>query len=174
MITEETDMATEDKKTGRPSDYTEELAEIICLRLAEGESLRSVCRDEGMPSKQAVLRWLARNESFRAQYVRAKEEGAEAIAEELFDIADDGSNDWMEKLDKDGEAIGYQLNGEHVQRSKLRIDTRKWYLSKIMPKKYGDRIQHDQSITFNNLSDEELDKKLQELTNAQSQPGAED
>ncbi len=174
MINEETDMATEDKKTGRPSDYTEELAEIICLRLAEGESLRSVCRDEGMPSKQAVLRWLARNESFRAQYVRAKEEGAEAIAEELFDIADDGSNDWMEKLDKDGEAIGYQLNGEHVQRSKLRIDTRKWYLSKIMPKKYGDRIQHDQSITFNNLSDEELDKKLQELTNAQSQPGAED
>ncbi|EKS1846861.1 MULTISPECIES: terminase small subunit-like protein [Cronobacter] len=167
-------MATEEKKTGRPSDYTEELAEIICLRLAEGESLRSVCRDEGMPSKQAVLRWLARNESFRAQYVRAKEEGAEAIAEELFDIADDGSNDWMEKLDKDGEAIGYQLNGEHVQRSKLRIDTRKWYLSKIMPKKYGDRIQHDQSITFNNLSDEELDKKLQELTNAQSQPGAED
>ncbi|WP_336295520.1 DNA packaging protein [Cronobacter dublinensis] len=167
-------MATEEKKTGRPSDYTEELAEIICLRLAEGESLRSVCRDEGMPSKQAVLRWLARNESFRAQYVRAKEEGAEAIAEELFDIADDGSNDWMEKLDKDGEAIGYQLNGEHVQRSKLRIDTRKWYLSKIMPKKYGERIQHDQSITFNNLSDEELDKKLQELTNAQSQPGAED
>ncbi len=77
-----------------------------------------------MPSKQAVLRWLARNESFRAQYVRAKEEGAEAIAEELFDIADDGTNDWMEKLDKDGEAIGYQLNGEHVQRSKLRIDTR--------------------------------------------------
>ncbi|ELY5861529.1 DNA packaging protein, partial [Cronobacter sakazakii] len=96
-------MATEEKKTGRPSDYTEELAEIICLRLAEGESLRSVCRDEGMPSKQTVLRWLARNESFRAQYVRAKEEGAEAIAEELFDIADDGSNDWMEKLDKDGE-----------------------------------------------------------------------
>lgn len=167
-------MATEETKRGRPSDYTEELAETICLRLAEGESLRSVCRDDDMPSKQAVLRWLARNESFRAQYVRAKEEGAEAIAEELFDIADDGSNDWMEKLDKDGEVIGYQLNGEHVQRSKLRIDTRKWYLSKIMPKKYGERIQHDQSITMTNLTDEELDRKLQELTNAQSKPGAED
>ena len=127
-----------------------------------------------MPSKQAVLRWLARNEKFRAQYVRAKEEGAEAIAEELFDIADDGSNDWMEKLDKDGEPIGWQLNGEHVQRSKLRIDTRKWYLSKILPKKYGDRIQHDQSITMTNLTDEELERKLQELTDAQSQPGAED
>ncbi|EBF9036314.1 DNA packaging protein [Salmonella enterica] len=167
-------MAAEEKKIGRPSDYTEELAEIICLRLAEGESLRSVCRDDGMPSKQAVLRWLARNESFRAQYVRAKEEGAEAIAEELFDIADDGTNDWMEKLDKDGEAIGYQLNGEHVQRSKLRIDTRKWYLSKIMPKKYGDRIQHEQKITIADLSDEELDRRLMELTNAQSQSGTED
>ncbi|WP_447887264.1 terminase small subunit-like protein [Serratia fonticola] len=136
-------MATDVNKGGRPSDYTEELAEIICLRLAEGESLRSVCRDDEMPSKQAVLRWLARNEQFRAQYVRAKEEGAEAIAEELFDIADDGTNDWMEKLDKDGEAIGYQLNGEHVQRSKLRIDTRKWYLSKIMPKKYGDKVTNE-------------------------------
>lgn len=174
MINEEEFMATEEKKCGRPSDYTEELAEIICLRLAEGESLRSVCRDDDMPSKQAVLRWLARNEVFRAQYVRAKEEGAEAIAEELFDIADDGSNDWMEKLDKDGEAIGYQLNGEHVQRSKLRIDTRKWYLSKIMPKKYGERIQHDQRITINDISDEELDRKITELANAESQSGAED
>ena len=160
-------MGDTENKGGRPSDYTDELAELICLRLAEGESLRSVCRDDGMPSKQAVLRWLARNEQFRAQYVRAKEEGAEAIAEEMFDIADDGTNDWMEKLDKDGEAIGYQLNGEHVKRSKLRIDTRKWYLSKILPKKYGDRIQHDQSITVKNLSDEEIDKRLQELTNGQ-------
>lgn len=160
-------MATENKG-GRPSDYSEELAESICLRLAEGESLRSVCRDEGMPCKKTVLRWISRFPEFRAQYVRAKEEGAEAIAEELFDIADDGSNDWMEKLDRDGEAIGWQLNGEHVQRSKLRIDTRKWYLSKIMPKKYGDRIQHDQQITVKSLSDEELEKRLQELTNGQA------
>jgi len=166
-------MATEEVKCGRPSDYTEELAEIICLRLAEGESLRSVCRDEGMPSKQAVLRWLARNESFRAQYVRAKEEGAEAIAEELFDIADDGSNDWMEKLDKEGNAVGYQVNGEHVQRSKLRIDTRKWYLSKIMPKKYGDRIQHEQNITIKDTSDDDLDRRIKELMDGQVSPNDE-
>lgn len=158
----------EENKIGRPSDYTEELAESICLRLAEGESLRSVCRDDGMPCKQTVLRWISRISEFRAQYVRAKEEGAEAIAEELFDIADDGSNDWMEKLDKDGEAIGYQLNGEHVQRSKLRIDTRKWYLSKIMPKKYGDRIQHDQTITMADRSDDDIDKRIRELMNGQA------
>lgn len=156
-------MGDKEYKTGRPSDYTEELAETICLRLAEGESLRSVCRDDGMPCKQTVLRWISRIPEFRAQYVRAKEEGAEAIAEELFDIADDGTNDWMEKLDKEGEVVGYQLNGEHVQRSKLRIDTRKWYLSKIMPKKYGDRIQHDQHITLADRTDEEIEKRIQEL-----------
>lgn len=130
----------------RPSDYTSELAEAICLRLAEGESLRSICRDDVMPDKATVLRWIARHDAFRDQYVRAKEQGAEALAEEMFEIADDGSNDWMEQLDSEGEAIGYKLNGEHVQRSKLRIDTRKWYLSKILPKKYGDRIQQDVTV----------------------------
>lgn len=130
----------------RPSDYTSELAEAICLRLAEGESLRSICRDDVMPDKATVLRWIARHDVFRDQYVRAKEQGAEALAEEMFEIADDGSNDWMEQLDSEGEAIGYKLNGEHVQRSKLRIDTRKWYLSKILPKKYGDRIQQDVTV----------------------------
>lgn len=126
---------------GRPSDYTSELAEIICIRLSEGESLRSVCRDEELPAKATVLRWIARHDEFRDQYVRAKAQGAEAIAEEMFDIADDASNDWMEKLDAEGQGIGWQLNGDHVRRSQLRIDTRKWYLSKIMPKKYGDKLE---------------------------------
>lgn len=164
-------------KGGRPSDYTPEIAETICLLLSEGESLRSVCSDEGMPCKQTVLRWISQRPEFRDQYVRAKTEGAEAIAEELFDIADDGTNDWMERMDKEGNAIGWQLNGEHVQRSKLRIDTRKWYLSKIMPKKYGDKIQHEQKITINDKSDDELERLIQELMNGKSSPddeGAED
>lgn len=100
-----------------------------------------VCSDEAMPSKPTVLRWIARHDEFRTQYAKAKLEGAEAIAEELFDIADDGSNDWMERFDKEGGSLGWHLNGEAVQRSRLRIDTRKWYLSKIMPKKYGDRLE---------------------------------
>lgn len=150
---------------GRPSDYTPAIAEAICLRLAEGESLRSICSDEDMPSKQAALRWLTKHEEFRSQYVRAKEQGAEALAEEMFDIADDGSNDWMEKKDKDGEAIGWQLNGEHVRRSQLRIDTRKWYLSKIMPKKYGDKVQTDSVVThkFEEVDDEALKARALEL-----------
>lgn len=79
------------------------------------------------------------------QYARAKEIQAEGFAEELMDIADDGTNDWMEKLDKDGKPIGWMLNGEHVQRSKLRVDTRKWVASKLLAKKYGDKIQNEVS-----------------------------
>lgn len=130
---------------GRPSDYNQDIARAICLRLAEGESLRSVCRDDAMPPKGTVLRWIGIHAEFRDQYAQAKVDGAEALAEEMFEIADDATNDYMVdiELDEDGKekAAGYRLMGENIQRSKLRIDTRKWYLSKIMPKKYGDKLE---------------------------------
>lgn len=126
---------------GRPSDYTPELADEICARLAEGVSLRSVCKADDMPDASTVFRWLRKNEDFRQQYVRAKHEAADAMSEEIQDIADDGTNDWMEKFDKDGKSIGWELNGEHVQRSKLRIDSRKWLMSKMAPKRYGDKLE---------------------------------
>ena len=124
---------------GRPSIFTQELADTICERLAEGESLRRVCLDPDMPARSAVLRWLAADAAFQGQYARACEVRAEAIFDEMFDIADDGSNDWMEARDDDG-GVSYRLNGEHVQRSRLRVDARKWALSKMMPKKYGDKL----------------------------------
>lgn len=132
-------------KMGRPSTYTKKMATTICSRLACGESLRSVCRDDDMPPMKTVYCWMSQNPDFRNQYAQAKEDGADALAEEMFDIADNGTNDWMEKHDKKGENLGYVLNGEHVQRSKLRVDTRKWYLSKIKPKKYGDKITQELS-----------------------------
>lgn len=61
------------------------------------------------------------------------------MADELLEIADDGTNDWMERIDGDGAGVGWVLNGEHVQRSRVRIDTRKWLLSKMAPKRYGDK-----------------------------------
>lgn len=125
---------------GRPTDYTPELSDAICERLSSGESMRSISRDEDMPASSTMFKWLRIHPEFTEQYTRAKEECADAYAEEMADIADDGTNDWMEKHDKDGECIGYQLNGEHVQRSKLRIDTRKWLASKLKPKKYGDKL----------------------------------
>ncbi len=133
---------------GRPSDYTQELADEICSQLAEGVSMRSVCLAEAMPDKSTVFRWIRTIQEFNDQYARAKEESADALVEEMLDIADDGSNDYMEKLGKDGECIGYQMNGEFVQRSRLRVDTRKWAASKLKPKKYGDKVDHVHSGEF--------------------------
>jgi hypothetical protein len=130
---------------GRPSKYSKKVAESICLLLSEGESLRRICEMESMPGRATVFRWLAEHEEFRDQYAQAKEQGALVWAEEILDIADDGQNDWMEQLDKDGNVQGYRLNGEAVQRSKLRVDSRKWLLSKLLPKKYGDKVQQEVS-----------------------------
>lgn len=110
----------------------------ICERLAEGESLRAICRSEGFPAMSAVMRWLDEDKTLQEQYARAKELGFDALAEKTLEIADDGTNDYVAANDPGNP--GYRLNGEHVQRSKLRVDARKWLLSKLAPKKYGDRI----------------------------------
>lgn len=108
---------------GRPSDYTQELADRICQGLADGFSLRTVCLAEDMPNKASVFRWLRIHKEFSDQYARAKEEAAELYAEDMLEISDDLSGD--------------------VQRDRLRVDTRKWIASKLKPKKYGDKITHE-------------------------------
>lgn len=136
------------------STFTQAKADLICERLAVGESLRTVCRAEDMPEISTVFKWLRENEEFSKQYARAKEESVVALAEEIMDISDDGTNDWMEyHYGEDDSQSGWKINGEALQRSRLRVDTRKWLLSKILPKKYGDRIQQEitvpEGVTFN-------------------------
>lgn len=150
-------MATERKKGGRPSDYTPEIATEICACLMTGESLRSICKREGVPAMSTVTLWLSKHEEFSAQYARAREVQAEVLAEDIIMLADAAVED-----------------GAAVAKARLQVDARKWYASKVAPKRYGDRIHHEQKITVTDLSDEELDRKLLELTNAQSQSGAED
>jgi hypothetical protein len=125
---------------GRPSEYTQETADRICSQLAEGISLRTVCKAEDMPDKTTVFKWLRTYPEFLNQYTRAKDESADALVEESLDIADDASNDWMAR--NDPENAGWVVNGEHIQRSRLRIETRKWMASKLKPKKYGDKLEH--------------------------------
>jgi len=126
---------------GRPSDFTQEIANTICGRLAEGESLRAICETDGLPDKSTVFRWLASNLAFRDQYARARELQAETLVDEILEISDDGRNDYMTSMGEGEETLAYRLNGEHVQRSRLRVDSRKWFASKVAPRKYGDRIQ---------------------------------
>ena len=150
------------KKTAKNKDrsrtkYTTALAEKICCELAQGKSLRTICRDNRFPCIKTIYNWLRVHEEFKQLYEGAKQDGCIALAEEMFDIADNGTNDWMEAHDKDGNCTGYKINGEAVQRSRLRIDTRKWFLSKILPSKYGDKLDVtgdlNQTISLAQLKD---------------------
>ncbi len=138
------------KPIGRPSDYTPELADRICAALASGLSLRSVSKAEDMPSCVTIFAWMRKHPEFLKQYGAAKAEAADAMVEEMLDIADDGTNDWMEIHDKDGECVGYKVNGEHVQRSRLRVDTRKWIAAKLKPKKYGEKVDVNHGVEAEN------------------------
>jgi F420-dependent methylenetetrahydromethanopterin dehydrogenase len=129
---------SKDRKPGRPSLKTPAKLDELCARLAEGVSLREVCRAEDMPSLATVIRWLSEDEAFQVQYARAKELSAEAMTEDMLDISDNASNDWMMRNDPDNE--GWVANHDHIARAKLRIETRKWLAGKMKPKKYGDKV----------------------------------
>lgn len=124
---------------GRPTDYSQAMASMICERLADGESLRSICRDETMPAKSSVFLWLTQHKAFSDQYALARQAQADALFDDILEIADDARNDWME-INGDDDA-GWRANGEHLQRSRLRVDARKWMAGKLKPKVYGDKVQ---------------------------------
>ena len=135
----------------RPSILNPKMARDICSRIAAGESLRSICSDEDMPDKSSVMLWVATDrDGFSDQYEKACLARAHFWADELLDIADDGSNDWMERTDKEGESIGWQVNGDAIQRSRLRVDARKWLLSKMLPK-FADKQQIDHTTQGDKL-----------------------
>lgn len=126
---------------GRPTIYTPQLATDICRRIALGESVRKIVKDEDMPSSTTIYNWLLDKDKadFLKQYETAINIKAELMFDELNEIADDGTNDFMERTNGDGETYEV-VNTENIQRSRLRVDTRKWYLSKIMPKKFGEKL----------------------------------
>lgn len=120
---------------------TKKLAQELCAEIAEGRSLRSICAREDMPAKSSVFNWLAdeSNEWFREMYELARQFQADGWADEVIDIADESSGDYVEV---DGRLV---FNAEAVARARLRIDARKWHAGKIRPSKYGDKTQHEHS-----------------------------
>lgn len=151
---------TEKHAGGRPTKYSEELTSEICSRMAAGESLKSICKSDDMPAMSSVFLWLGKYKEFSDKYAKATEARADCMFEEMLEIADDGTNDYM--LTKDGEE---RYNSEHVNRSRLRVDTRKWMLARMRPLKYGDKQQVEHSGSINTMSDEELEAKIKALTN---------
>ena len=144
-------------------EYDPVLAEDILERLADGDSVASICRGEGMPDERSVRRWARNDADFGDQYAIARRLGYEKRADELLEIADGSSADWIET--ENGKRI---LNTVHVNRARLMIETRKWLLSKMLPKVYGDHVtvagDPDQPIRhvvprieWCSLSDEEIE-----------------
>lgn len=170
-------MDTENHKPnlgGRPKglyEYSELIRDKICSLLASGMTLRAVCRLDGMPDRQTIYNWLYVNvgevkddegkvieEGFFDHYTRAREVGLDEVADENLEIADDGTNDFVEVETKKGERkIIYDR--ESVQRSDLRVRTRQWYLENMAPRKYGKNVT---------IKDQKLDKSGE----PQDQPGS--
>lgn len=151
---------------GRPSAYTPKLAAEICERLAEGESLRAICRDEWMPSTSMVMRWALQIDQFREQYAHARELGFDTMAEDIIDIVDEQPG----TLDS-----GATDSGE-VANKRLRFDARRWYLSKLAPKKYGDRqaVELSGSLAITDMTDDEIRAELAALTAGGVLPAGDD
>lgn len=145
------------KKAGRPTDFTQELADLICeLVSSTTHGLQKLCtlHDE-LPDKVTINRWRHRFPEFRTQYAQAKCEQADLLAEECLDIADDDSNDT--KISPEGYEI---CNTEFIARSRLRIDTRKWLAAKLLPKQYGPKVDDDKGHAAKSIVEMLIDKLI--------------
>lgn len=122
-------------RTGRPTLYNDDLIAEICSQLAMGKSLNSICKAETMPNIKTIFDWLNKYEDFSNKYVRAKQESADAFAEEIQDISDEKP---LTYIDEKGNE---KIDPAAVNWHRLRVDSRKWLASKLKPKKYGDKMQ---------------------------------
>lgn len=128
-------------KGGRPSVYTAEIAQRVAERLADGKTLTAICKaDPNLPHASTIRRWaLDADHEFCAIYTRARELGFHVWADETIDIADDGSRDTHMVTGKDG-FNREEVNHDHIRRSHLRVETRKWMIAKVLAKIYGDKL----------------------------------
>lgn len=132
--------------TGRPTDYTEEIANKICDLFAMGYSMRQVCLEDGMPVPSTIYLWLSKYREFSDKYVCAKADGQECLVDELSEIAD--------KV----------LTGAYEpNQARVAADIKKWHITKLAPKKYGDKQFIETKDTTNEITDEELNAKILEL-----------
>ncbi len=145
---------------GRPSSYSEEVADEILTRIAAGETLSRICLDEGMPSRRTVTEWLMRDrEGFSARYARAREFQADYEFDEMLDISDDSGGDAY--VDMEGRA---RIDGEAIQRAKLRIETRRWRAERLNRRVYGAKVEHEiHADSAASLDQAELPRGLQFL-----------
>jgi len=124
-------------RTGRPTTFTPEIAEEICKTISCSSSgLRKLCKvNPHWPNANTIFEWRIKHPDFGEQYARAKEHQVQSLIDEIIEIADDTSQDLIES--EDGKL---KANHEHINRSRLRIDTRKWLAAKLCPRLYGNKV----------------------------------
>lgn len=145
---------------GRPKLYNSDLAKEICKKIATThKGLRQLCREnDHWPCRDTIRLWTHESEEFSALYARAKEWQIEWLAEEALEISHDGSEDTI--INDRGKKV---CDHEWVQRSRLKVDTIKWYASKLRPKKFGDKLQVVPVLDDKELnSDKDIASKLLE------------
>ena len=133
-------------KVGRPSSYTDKVGKYICQEIMKGRTITSICKEEGMPCLPTVFNWLnklnnAYNEDFLKSYSQAREIQAEVMADEIKDIADNGENDTYETVNPKTGKMETKTDFDHIKRSALRVESRKWLAAHLLPRKYSDRVQ---------------------------------
>ena len=135
--------------------FSQEVFDEICVRIAEGESLRKICKDEKMPSLVTVWKWLNNSEELTKQYARAREEQAETFVDEIQEISD-------AKIPLD--AFG-KIDAGAVNQARLKIDARKWIASKLKPKKFGDYTKIQAEVKDTSSTSSWLGEVLSEIDN---------
>lgn len=122
----------------------EEIIEWIC----SGKSVNSIllCKKDSMPSHTTFYAWVKNDANLYAKYARALKVRADVHVEQIIDIADDSSQDTKIVYNASGMEIEVE-DKEYTSRSKLRVEARKWAASKMNPKKYGDKVEHDVQVT---------------------------
>ncbi len=126
-------------RTGRPTLYTADIAELILQKLSDGCTLAAICSGPGMPSSGTVRLWATENrEGFAARYSRARETGCHDLADQLLEIADDARGDWIVRR-RAGGKTELVIDHEHISRCRLRVNARNWLLSRMLPRIFGDR-----------------------------------
>jgi len=130
--------AKKKKKNGRPSKYTPTLGAKICGELAKGKPLAKICKYAWSPNASTVYLWRREHEDFSNMYDNARADQADYLADETVQIADNAGYD----VKVDPETGNYYVDGQTVARARLQCDTRKWFAAKMLPKQYGDKVQH--------------------------------
>jgi hypothetical protein len=125
---------------GRPTEYTDEIGETICDRIVDGESLRTICADAGMPDEATVLGWVSSHREFRDQYEIAREFPVQALLDETIEIIDDPSGRLVERVQANGRVVVVR-DRKHLPRCLLRIAVRMWVVDQLPPLKLEERLE---------------------------------